>query len=98
MKKANLFDVLIRPIATEKATNLAEIGKYVFEVAVDSTSAQIKAAMEQAFSVKVKKVNVINVEGKRKVFKGRRGKRSDYKKAIITLEKGEAVDISVGVK
>jgi large subunit ribosomal protein L23 len=96
--KTRLLDVLLTPHGTEKATYLAEMNKYVFKVANDATSPEVKQAVEQIFSTKVTKVNMINVEGKKKVFKGRKGKRSDFKKAIVTLEKGKTIDISSGVK
>jgi large subunit ribosomal protein L23 len=96
--KTRLLDVLLTPHTTEKATYLSGMNKYVFKVANDATSPEVKQAVEQIFSTKVLKVNMINVEGKKKVFKGRKGKRSDFKKAIVTLEKGKTIDISAGVK
>lgn len=96
--KTRLLDVLLAPHNTEKATFLSGLSKYVFRVANDATSPEIKQAVEQIFSTKVKKVNMLNVEGKKKVFKGRKGKRSNFKKAIVTLEKGKSIDISAGVK
>jgi large subunit ribosomal protein L23 len=98
MIKANVYNVLIAPHNTEKATNIADLGKYIFKVACEATREDIKEAVEKVFATKVKKVNVINVEGKNKVFKGRKGKRSGFKKAIVTLEKGKTIDISAGVK
>lgn len=98
MIKASVYDVLIAPHNTEKATVIAEMGKYIFKVSKDSNSAMIKEAVEKVFDTKVSKINIINVEGKSKVFKGRKGKRSDYKKAIVTLQKGKTIDLSAGVK
>lgn len=98
MIKSSLYDVLLSPHNTEKATMLAEAGKYIFKINPDSNSSQVKEAIEKIFSVSVMKVNIINIKGKTKVFKGRKGRRSGYKKAIVTLEKGKTIDLSSGVK
>lgn len=91
------YDVIVSPIITEKATILSEQNKVVFKVARTATKPQIKAAVEQLFGVKVVKVNTIVVEGKIKVFKGRLGQRSDVKKAIVTLEEGQSIDVTTGL-
>ena len=91
------YKIIRQPIVTEKATKLSEYNKVVFEVAYKSNKNEIKGAVEKLFSVKVKSVNIINIKGKVKRFKGVLGKRNDIKKAIITLEEGNTIDISAGV-
>ena len=91
------YKIIFKPIVTEKATKLSEYNKVVFEVAYKSNKNEIKGAVEKLFSVKVKSVNIINIKGKLKRFKGVLGKRNDIKKAVITLEEGNTIDISAGV-
>ncbi len=91
------YDVIISPVITEKATILSEQNKVVFKVRKDATKPQIRAAVEKLFDVKVKGVNTILTEGKMKVFKGRLGQRSDVKKAIVTLEDGQKIDVTTGL-
>lgn len=91
------YDVIRRPVITEKATMASEAGAVVFEVAVDSTKPQIKAAVEELFGVKVKAVNTAVAKGKTKRFRGRPGKRADVKKAYVTLEDGNAIDVTTGL-
>jgi large subunit ribosomal protein L23 len=91
------YDVIVSPVITEKATLLSEQNKVVFKVRKDATKPQIKAAVEKLFDVKVKSVNTILTEGKLKVFKGRLGQRSDVKKAIVTLEEGQKIDVTTGL-
>jgi large subunit ribosomal protein L23 len=91
------YDVIVSPVITEKATILSEQNKVVFKVRKDATKPQIKAAVEKLFDVKVKAVNTILTEGKMKVFKGRLGQRSDVKKAIVTLEDGQKIDVTTGL-
>ena len=91
------YKIIRRPIVTEKATKLSEFNKVVFEVAYKSNKNEIKGAVEKLFSVKVKSVNIVNIKGKVKRFKGLLGKRNDIKKAIITLQEGNTIDISAGV-
>ena len=91
------YKIIRKPIVTEKATKLSEFNKIVFEVASKSNKYEIKNAVEKLFSVKVKAVNIINIKGKVKRFKGVLGKRNDLKKAVITLEEGNTIDISAGV-
>ena len=91
------YKIIRKPIVTEKATKLSEFNKVVFEVAYKSNKNEIKGAVEKLFSVKVKSVNIINIKGKVKRFKGVLGKRNDIKKAVITLEEGNTIDISAGV-
>jgi large subunit ribosomal protein L23 len=91
------YDVIVSPVITEKATNLSELNKVVFRVAPDATKPQIKEAVERLFDVKVKSVNTLVTKGKKKVFKGVRGQRSDVKKAIVTLEEGQTIDVTTGL-
>jgi large subunit ribosomal protein L23 len=91
------YDVIVAPVITEKATILSEQNKVVFKVRKDATKPQIKAAVEKLFDVKVRAVNTILTEGKMKVFKGRLGQRSDVKKAIVTLEEGQKIDVTTGL-
>ena len=91
------YDVIVAPVITEKATILSEQNKVVFKVRKDATKPQIKAAVERLFDVKVRAVNTILTEGKMKVFKGRLGQRSDVKKAIVTLEEGQKIDVTTGL-
>jgi len=91
------YKIILRPIVTEKATRLSEYNKVVFAVSEASNKIEIKAAIEKLFSVKVSSVNIINLKGKTKRFKGIMGKRNNLKKAIVTLEKGNSIDLSAGV-
>ena len=91
------YKIIRKPLVTEKATKLSEFNKVVFEVASKSNKYEIRNAVEKLFTVKVKAVNIINIKGKFKRFKGVLGKRNDIKKAIITLEEGNTIDISAGV-
>ena len=93
----NLYDIIKFPVVTEKSTKISENNQFIFKVAVDSSKEDIKKAIEKVFKVKVKAINTIKVKGKRKVFKGTKGKRSDFKKAVVTLVKGETLDYSGGV-
>lgn len=95
--KAAHFDTLIRPVVTEKSTMGSEFNQVTFQVRIDATKPEIKAAVEGVFDVKVKAVNTLRQQGKVKRFRGKVGKRPDYKKAIITLEEGEMIDITTGV-
>ncbi len=98
MKTIKHYDIIKRPIITEKSTSLSEIGKYLFIVDEQATKPCVKEAIESIFSVKVKKVNIMNVKGKVKKFKGFWGTRSDLKKAIVTLEKDYNIDFAGGIK
>ena len=91
------YDVLVGPLVTEKATMLSEHGQIAFRVRLDATKAEIRRAVENLFDVKVTAVNTLRVKGKTKIFRGRRGRRSDYKKAIITLAEGQNVDYLAGL-
>jgi len=95
--KAELYDVIRRPIITEKATMASENGAVVFEVAIDANKPQIKEAVEGLFNVKVKAVNTTITKGKTKRFKGQLGKRKDVKKAYVTLVDGNTIDVTTGL-
>jgi large subunit ribosomal protein L23 len=92
-----LFDVILRPVVTEKSTNLSEYNKNIFIVRRDATKEKIKNAIVAIYKVDVKNVNVINIKGKEKRFKGVKGKRSDYKKAIVTLQGDSSIDFTSGI-
>jgi len=94
---ARHYDVILAPHITEKATLLSEHNAVVFKVANDSTKPEIKAAVEALFDVKVTNVNTILTKGKSKRWKGKPYKRSDFKKAIVTLAEGQSIDITEGV-
>ena len=95
--KAEQYDVIRQPIITEKATLASENNAVVFEVAIDANKPQIKEAVESLFNVKVKAVNTSITKGKVKRFKGQLGKRKDVKKAYVTLEAGNTIDVSTGL-
>ena len=91
------YEVIREPLITEKATFLTQNNQYSFKVATSATKDDVKSAVEKIFKVEVVSVNTINAAGKLKVFKGRRGRRSDYKKAIVRLKAGQTIDVSVGI-
>jgi len=91
------YDVILSPVITEKATNASEQSKVVFKVARTATKPAIKEAVEKLFDVKVKSVNTLVRKGKVKVFRGRKGVQSDVKKAVVTLEEGQKIDITTGL-
>jgi large subunit ribosomal protein L23 len=92
------YDVIVAPHITEKATLLSEHNAVVFKVAEKSTKPEIKAAVEALFGVKVTAVNTLTQKGKTKRWKGRPYRRSDVKKAIVTLAEGQSIDITEGVR
>ena len=93
----NTYDVIRRPVITEKATMASEANAVVFEVAIGAAKPQIKAAVEELFGVKVKAVNTAITKGKRKRFRGIQGRRADVKKAYVTLEEGNTIDVTTGL-
>jgi len=95
--KASQYDVIRKPIITEKATMASEHGAVVFEVAIDANKPHIKEAVENLFGVKVKAVNTSITKGKVKRFRGQPGRRKDVKKAYVTLEEGNTIDVSTGL-
>ncbi|MCZ0813165.1 MAG: 50S ribosomal protein L23 [Pseudomonadota bacterium] len=95
--KPEHYDVIRKPVITEKATMASEHGAVVFEVAMDSNKPQIKEAVEALFGVKVKAVNTTITKGKQKRFRGVQGRRNDVKKAYVTLEEGNTIDVTTGL-
>jgi large subunit ribosomal protein L23 len=91
------YDVIVSPVITEKATKLSEANQVVFRVTLDSTKPQIAKAVSELFKVKVKAVNTVTIKGKNKAFRGVKYKKSDYKKAIVTLEEGSQIDVTTGL-
>ena len=96
-EKHKLYDVIRKPIITEKATMASEHGAVVFEVAMDANKPLIKEAVETLFGVKVKAVNTTVTKGKTKRFRGQPGRRRDVKKAYVTLEEGNTIDVTTGL-
>ena len=95
--KAEHYDVIRKPIITEKATMASEANAVVFEVAIEANKPMIKEAVETLFGVKVKAVNTTITKGKSKRFRGQLGRRKDVKKAYVTLEEGNTIDVSTGL-
>jgi large subunit ribosomal protein L23 len=95
--KPEHYDVIKRPVITEKATMASEANAVVFEVAKDAATPQIKQAVEELFGVKVKAVNTVITKGKVKRFRGLKGRRNDVKKAYVTLEEGNTIDVTTGL-
>ncbi len=91
------YDVIVGPHITEKSTLLSENNAVVFKVANDATKPQIKAAIEALFDVKVKGVTTMVQKGKTKRWRGRPYRRSDFKKAVVTLAKGDMIDVTTGI-
>lgn len=91
----NVYDVIRAPRVSEKTARLQEVSnQYVFEVATTATKADVKAAIEQIFDVKVESVNVVNVKGKNKAFRNRMGRRGDWRKAYVKLADGQSIDVT----
>ena len=97
MKKINFFDSIRQPIITEKATILSEFNKTVFKVHAGANKKSIKKNIEKLFKVTVIKVNIINQKRKKKIKQGKLSVKPGYKKAIITLKKGQSIDLSTGI-
>jgi large subunit ribosomal protein L23 len=95
--KPEHYDIIRKPVITEKATMASEANAVVFQVAMGATKPEIKEAVEAVFGVKVKAVNTTITKGKDKRFRGRPGTRSDRKKAYVTLEEGNTIDVSTGL-
>ena len=95
--KSELYDVILRPVVTEKSTFAGQANVVVFEVHPDANKLLIREAVETLFNVRVKAVNVTVTKGKVKRFRGRSGKRGDAKKAYVTLEKGNFIDVTTGL-
>ena len=95
--KLEHYDVIRKPVITEKATMASEANAVVFEVAIAAAKPQIKQAVEELFGVKVKAVNTVVTKGKIKRFRGLKGRRNDVKKAYVTLEEGNTIDVTTGL-
>ena len=95
--QAEHYDIIRKPLFTEKSTMESENGAVVFEVSIDSNKPQIKEAVEALFGVKVKAVNTSITKGKKKRFRGVIGRRKDVKKAFVTLEDGNTIDVTTGL-
>jgi large subunit ribosomal protein L23 len=91
------YDIILSPVITEKATSASEHSKVIFKVATHATKPQIKEAVEKLFDVKVKSVNTLIRRGKWKAFRGRYGLQSNTKRAIVTLEEGQTIDVTTGL-
>ena len=97
LSQQRLYEVIRRPLVTEKSTLRSEHGQIVFQVALDANKFEIKQAVEQLFKVKVRKVNTLRQKGKKKRFRGLPGRRPDVKKAYVTLEEGHSIDVTTGI-
>lgn len=97
MSSLRAYDIILRPIITEKSTRIGEANQVVFAVRSDATKPQIKEAVEKIFGVKVESVNTLILKGKTKRFRGRVGRRSDVKKAIVRLAEGQSIDVTTGI-
>ena len=97
MRKFHYLDTIISPNVTEKATSLSEYNKIVFKVHKGANKNSIKKSIEKIFKVKVVKINTINLKGKTKLVRGKKSTRPGYKKAIVTLKKGQSIDLATGI-
>ncbi len=97
MNKIHLFDKILNPIVTEKSTNLSEQNKIVFKVPFKANKKNLKKNIEKIFKVSVTKINIINKKNRVKNTRGRKVKVSGYKKAIVTLKKGQNIDLTTGI-
>ena len=97
MNKINLYDSILSPLVTEKSTNLSEINKVVFKVNSLADKKSIKKSIEKIFKVNVIKINIINKQRRIKISRGKKAKVSGYRKAIITLKKGQNIDLTTGI-
>ena len=97
MNKINLYDSIINPLVTEKSTNLSEMNKVVFKVNRSANKKSVKKSIEKIFKVEVIKVNIINKQNRLKTSRGKKIKVQGYKKAIVTLKKGQSIDLATGV-
>ena len=97
MEKIHLYDKILSPVVTEKSTNLSELNKIVFKVPDGANKKNLKKNIEKIFKVNVTKINIINNQNRTKVSRGRKVKVSGYKKAIITLKKGQSIDLTTGI-
>ena len=97
MEKINLYDKILSPLVTEKSTNLSEYNKIVFKVPSKANKKNLKKNKEKIFKVNVTKINIINKQRRTKLTRGKKVKISGFKKSIITLKKGQSIDLTTGV-
>ena len=97
MEKIHLYDKIVSPLVTEKSTNLSEQNKIVFKVPSRANKKNLKTNIQKIFKVNVIKINIINKQNRVKLTRGRKVKVSGYKKAIITLKKGQSIDLTTGI-
>ena len=97
MKKIHLYDKILSPMVTEKSTNLSEQNKVVFRVPRKANKVNLKKNIEKIFKVNVTKINIINKQSRTKITRGKKIKVAGYKKAIITLKKGQSIDLTTGI-
>ena len=97
MDKIHLYDKILSPMVTEKSTNLSEQNKIVFKVPTGANKVNLKKNIEKIFKVNVTKINIINKQNRNKLTRGKKVKVSGFKKAIITLKKGQSIDLTTGI-
>ena len=97
MDKLHLYDKILSPLVTEKTTNLSEQNKVVFKVPASANKKNLKTNIEKIFKVNVTKINIINKQNRTKLTRGKKVKVSGFKKAIITLKKGQSIDLTTGI-
>ena len=97
MSKLNIYDKILSPVVTEKSTNLSELNKVVFKVHQNANKKNIKKSVEKLFKVNVTKINIINKKNRIKITRGKKQSVQGYKKAIITLKKGQNIDLTTGI-
>ena len=95
--KFNIYDKILSPVVTEKSTNMSEFNKVTFKVPLSSNKKSLKKSIEKLFKVNVTKVNIVNKKSRTKVSRGKKIKKKGYKKAIVTLKKGQNIDLSTGL-
>ena len=95
--KINIYDKILSPVVTEKSTNMSEFNKVTFKVPLSSNKKSLKKSIEKLFKVNVTKVNIVNKKSRTKVSRGKKIKKKGYKKAIVTLKKGQNIDLSTGL-
>ncbi len=93
----NIYDKILSPVVTEKSTNMSEFNKVTFKVPLSSNKNSLKKSIEKLFKVNVIKVNIVNKKTRIKVSRGKKIKKKGYKKAIVTLKKGQNIDLSTGL-
>ena len=97
MKNIHLYDKILSPIVTEKSTNLSEQNKIIFKVPNNANKINLKKNIEKIFKVNVTKINIVNKQNRKKITRGKKIKVPGYKKAIITLKKGQSIDLTTGI-